>query len=131
MDIFEIEKDITDIIKQYFDITRGTGRTTKLLDTVKDGDRVIFVNRTQAMMFENLCKPRGLQVKCIDISPEIDNLVSIVHYPNLRGLRTGKTYFDHVWLEMHYKHKIKQTAAAIDEAQAYLSWDDSDSKIIL
>ncbi len=131
MDIFNIVKDITDIIKQYFDLTRRTGRTTKLLDIVQDDDRVIFVNRTQAMMFENLCKSRGLRVKCIDISPEIDCLDSIYQYPRLMGLRHGKTYFDHVWIEMHYKYKIKQTAAMIDEVQTYLSRDESGSKIIL
>lgn len=131
MDIFNIEKDITDIIKQYFDLNRGTGRSTKLLDIVKDDDRVIFVNRTQAMMFENLCKSRGLKVKCIDISPEIDCLDSIYQYPRLMGLRPGKTYFDHVWIEMHYKYKIQQAAAEINKVQAYMSRYESDSKIIL
>lgn len=94
MDIFNIGLDLLEVMNNYYNSARGAGRSTYLLNKVKNDDVVIFVDLMQANYFEKLAKSKGINVICLVIDP--DDYPSIEFQNKLRSVRSkGNTYFDH------------------------------------
>lgn len=122
MDHFGIGACIRAAIELMLRGMRATGRTTALINSVKDGDRIIFRSRQEAMVVEMLLRRKGLQVSCVVVDP--------THVERLLGTQraAGRTYFDHVWIEEYYTNGIKQLGKDIDHFSSALSGmpDDGD-----
>lgn len=120
MDIYNIGKDILNQIDYYISTKRGTGRTTYLLNKVKNDDVVIFVDLMQANYFEKLAKSKGINVICRIIDP--DDYPSVEFQNKLRSVRSkGNTYFDHVWIEKFYKNYMIDAIRQLGYMQIDLS----------
>lgn len=102
----------------YFKSARQSGRTTQLLDSVKDGDRIIFATHKEARRFEQLAKEKG---KCIEVvSVGTGNYgIEFIHQ-NLTTSK-GRTFFDHGWVEARYLHVLEDERKFIDKMQNDLS----------
>jgi hypothetical protein len=109
MDQFGIGAAMLTAAQMYSQLARRSGRTTALLDTLKDGDRVVFADEKHVRHFESLLRERGLKVSCIVIPPR--NMVDMLYRPR----STGKTVMDHVWLEQYYQHVIESSGVALRE----------------
>jgi len=117
MDHFGIGAAMKGMLLTYVQTSRRTGRTTSLLESLKDGDRVIFSDVRHAREFERLTKERGIKVDCVTIDPGDDlGLNKLESSPG-----DGRTILDHVWVEQYYERWIDRTARVIDNIQKNLS----------
>lgn len=90
---------------------RRTGRTTSLVESVKDGDRICFASSDEARRVERLLKERGVQVACIVVDPKS------LHDIFEQGTSQGRTIFDHDWVEQYYLAAIEKASFNIDQLQ--------------
>lgn len=96
MDFFGIGSAIKSVLSIYFHLAEQTGRTTNLVESVQDGDRVVFADARDAKRVSLLCKERGVTIEPLVVSPE--RMYEISSY----GTAQGRLIFDHVWLEAYY-----------------------------
>lgn len=108
MDHFGIGAGVAAVTEIYFRSARRTGRTTSLVESVKDGDRIIFADSKEAARVERLCKERGVKVECIVIDPNTPE--RLFH----RGPAEGRAILDHSWVEGFYARAIVQAQRDID-----------------
>lgn len=111
MDHFGIGQAMQSMARVYAQSARRTGRTTSLLESLKDGDRVVFIDSREADRIRRLCKERGLDVECIVLPPEQP------HRLLERGMSSGRTLFDHSWVERYYIHAMERCQEEIDHWQ--------------
>lgn len=115
MDFFGISAGALGALRVYFRSARGTGRTTRLLIAVKDGDRVCFSDSKMAHHFKRLCQEVGKDIECRVVpvnAPE-----SILQAPRSKG----RTFFDHALLEELYVRAIDRTAQSISQLEQMTS----------
>ena len=115
MDHFGIGAAVKSAAHIYMQTARGTGRTTSLVESVKDGDRVCFANNKEAERVKRLCLERGVKVECIVIDPKSPERVFE------RGTSEGRTLFDHTWVEQYYLFAIERAASDIDQIERQAS----------
>lgn len=113
MDHFGIGAAMRGMLLNYQYSSRRTGRTTSLVESVKDGDRIVFADRREAERVERLVKERGVTVKCIVIDPKDPG--RLMERGSLSG--DGRTIFDHTWVEQFYTAAIERAASDIDHLQ--------------
>ena len=102
MDFFGIGQAIESAATIVFHTSRGTGRTTRLIESLKPGDKVVFNTVEEARHFKRLCKERDI---------EIETQVVPVKTPEKifdRGTPQGRLIFDHGWVEQFYMNSIKK-----------------------
>lgn len=115
MDHFGIGLAMHAMANLYRNTARRTGRTTSLLNSLHDGDRVICANTNDAARMQRLCRENGKSVECIAICPSTPE--RLLDKPR----STGRTIFDHTWVEQYYVDAIKRVASGIDELQSITS----------
>lgn len=111
MDHFGIGSAIAGAVAIYLRSSRGTGRTTSLVESVKDGDRIVFSVASEAKRVQRLCEERGVKVECIVIDPKSPQRIFE------RGTSQGRTIFDHSWVEQYYLHAIEDAQKDIDRLE--------------
>ena len=116
MDHFGIGAAIRGAALTYLHSARQTGRTTSLIESVKDGDRILFASAPEADRVRRLCKERDVEVECIVVSPE-------QWKQRFFGLGTsqGRTLFDHTLVEKIYMQAIEAAQHEIDFFERQLS----------
>jgi hypothetical protein len=117
-DMFGIGSAVTSALNVVFGAQRATGRTTRLIESVKDGDRIIAATGREADRLARLLKQRGVNVSVAVIDP--------LNPYKLFELRTaqGRTIFDHTWVEMRYQKAISDAADQMTEMEGRLSGYD-------
>jgi hypothetical protein len=111
MDHFGIGAAMIAMAMNYGHCARRSGRTTSLVESVKNGDRIVFANAHEAKRVERLCLDRGVTVDCIVLSPgSVGRIFE-------RGTSKGRTIFDHSWVEQFYKEVIDNAAETIDRLE--------------
>lgn len=108
MDLFGIGAAMKSMSRVYFQSARGCGRTISMVESLKDGDRIVFVNRNEAERVERMCKERGVDVECIVVPVKEPNKLFE------RGTSQGRTIFDHSWVEERYKLYIDDCENELD-----------------
>jgi hypothetical protein len=73
MDHFGIGAAMVGMTRLYSQTARQTGRTTSLIESLKDGDRVCCATTEEARHLKRMCRDRGLQVTVITL-PGPDDL---------------------------------------------------------
>lgn len=117
MDHFGIGAALQGLAHAYMDTARQTGRTTSLVDSVKDGDRIITHSHAEALRLTRLCAERGIKVQCIHVDPQWPN--RLLELGTLPG--DGRTLFDHPWVELFYLRAIQKAHEDIDTFQQRMS----------
>lgn len=113
VDHFGIGNAIKGVIEIYFRACRRTGRTTSLVESAKDGDRVVFVNRLHASEFERLCRERGIAVETFICDPGAPE--RLFERPSVA--KDGRLIFDHAWIEEYYRLAIEGACNHLDRMQ--------------
>lgn len=112
MDFFGIGSAIESVARIYFQSARATGRTTHLIESLKSGDRVVFASVGEINYFKRLLLERGItDVDCILVNvKELESLFDST--PS-----TGRTIFDHGWIEQYYLNAITRCGEDIEYFQ--------------
>lgn len=115
MDHFGIGAAMRGMALTYFQSARRTGRTTALVESVKDGDRIVFADSREAERVRRLCLERGITVECIVSDPKTPQRLFE------RGTSKERTIFDHGWVEQYYLDVLEGHAREIDHLTTQLS----------
>jgi len=112
-DFFGIGTALRAMFATYSQTARRTGRTTRLLDVLRDGDRVIVASIPEQRHLNALARGRGLavEVRCV---PPRD-----IHPASLPPI-AGRTHLDHGWIEKFYETELAYAERAVAEIQARL-----------
>lgn len=116
MDQFGIGAAVSGAAECIFMAGRRTGRTTQLIESVKDGDRIIFSNPKEAERVRRLVLERGVEVECVTVPIGDLDLSRLGPSPG-----DGRTILDHSWVEEFYRQQISGARRSIDEIQGRLS----------
>ena len=111
MDHFGIGAAMKAMALNYTYSARRTGRTTSLVESVKDGDRIVFAEQHEAKRVQRLCLERGVKVECIVIDPRDPGRVMERKQPE------GRTIFDHSWVESYYMRAIELAGDTLDRLE--------------
>lgn len=117
MDHYGIGKAIETAVEIYTRSARGSGRTTSLVESAKDGDRIVFTNQREANRVNLLCKERGVEVECIVVNP--DHPHRLLNRGSVKG--EGRNIFDHSWIEQFYKNAISDAQRMIQRLETETS----------
>lgn len=111
MDHFGIGQAMKGMARCFFQASRGTGRTTSLLESLKDGDRVCCVNSQEADRLKRMLRDRKVDAQVIAVDPKTPERVFE------RGTPKGRTIFDESWVEQYYMRALEAVAKEIDHFQ--------------
>ena len=125
MDFFGIGRSLKAVMTVYFISARSSGRTTALIESVKNGDRLVFTNQHEAQRVKQLCWERGVTVECIVIDPRGASQIYLL--PSLRG--EGRTIFDHTWIEHFYMAALETTEEKLAELERSSSGPEATTSI--
>lgn len=118
MDFFGIGAAVAGAVEVYFRSARRTGRTTALIESLRAGDRVVFISHNRAREFERKCRERGLNVVCLHIPVSFDGM----HELRIRCRHTtARTIFDHEWIEEYYRERIQVATDCLAALEVELS----------
>lgn len=115
MDQFGISTAMRCMAEMYFTTARRTGRTTQMLDSLKNGDRIVCLDANEARRLKGLLAERKLKVEVLSCQPH--------NYGELfeQGTPQGRTVFDHCWIEEHFRRSLENSERHIDKLQTELS----------
>lgn len=105
MDQYGIGNALRGAALAYFQGARRTGRTTKLIERVRDGDRIVFATREEAARVQQLLRERGVRPECIVVP------VDQPHRAVERISRSTRVLFDHCWIEQYHLRSIERASA--------------------
>lgn len=117
MDFFGIGQAMKGVLDVYFRAARGTGRTTRLVASLKDGDRVIFCNHCEAKRVERMVKQRNLNVEIRVRDPKQ------IHMEGL-GTAQGRTIFDHSFVEKFHMYNLERSIDVLNTIEKEMSGYD-------
>lgn len=102
-------------MKMYIHTKRATGRTTMLLDSLKEGDMVICATTREAQRIERLARGRGFEhVIAVGRDPTIGrSALSQIHQDMIQTKR--RIVFDHTYFEALYWWVIHDTMSALTQ----------------
>lgn len=101
MDQFGIGAAVAGAAQVYFKSARQTGKTTRLIQSLHEGDRVVVTTHEQAQWMRNRAKQLGKQIEVV--ACPVDDPGKIFQ----RGPSKGRTMFDHDWVEAYYLRAIE------------------------
>lgn len=120
MDHFGIGAAMRGMHHAYMQAARQTGRSTYLLDNLKDDDRVVCLTSQEARRLEGLARERGLKTEFVSCPTE--DVARLFE----GGTAQGRTIFDHTWVEAYYLRRLEDAERDIDHLQKELSgWSEA------
>ena len=120
MDHFGIGQAMRGMAQVYALSARRTGRTTSLVESLKNGDRIVCATEPERRHLQMLCRERNLEVGVIIVAPRDPQRLFE------RGTSTGRTIFDHGWVEAYYQAAIERCNSDIDHLQTQASgWGEA------
>lgn len=111
MDMYGIGSAMKSMIQMYTISARGSGRTTEMINSLKDGDRVYFTESREAERVGRMCRERKLEITCVVIP--VSNPGRIFEYPTSKG----RSVFDHRWVEEYYSRSVERAEKDIEYFQ--------------
>lgn len=119
MDHANIGAAIRAVASGYFHGARRSGRTEALIDRLKSGDRVVCPDNRVANDLRRRCQMRGKHIDCIVVSPHSpERLIE-------RDRSTGRTIFEHSWVEQFYLDVLDRARKDIDMLEQQASAPDT------
>lgn len=111
MDHFGIGNAVVALLQVHQNAARQTGRTTSLIESLHDGDRVVVLTGQERRRIEQLLAERKLDVKVIVVDPREPR--DIFKHSTSRG----RTLFEHTWVEAFYLQRISDAQHDLDRLQ--------------
>ncbi len=108
MDLFGIGAAMKSMSRVYFQSARQSGRTVSMVESLKDGDRVVFIDSKEAERVQRMIKERGIEAECVVIPVREPERIFE------RGTSQGRTIFDHSWVQQLYENRLDACAIEID-----------------
>lgn len=97
MDYYGIGSSLRAGAQIYCQAARQSGRTTAMVESLRDGARVVFATPEEKTRVTRLCRERGVSIVGIVADPRRpDQIVDNLHHGGV-----GLT-FDHSWVEQFY-----------------------------
>lgn len=118
MDMHGIGAAMAGMLGTYQSAARRSGRTTRMINSLKNGDRVVFMTEREAKRVTRLCADRGISVDAIVGDPARPYTIMG------SGRSSGKTVFDHSFIEQFYLEAIKSAQKHIDGMELALSCNE-------
>jgi hypothetical protein len=114
MDIYGIGNSLDAFAQTLSVSARRTGRTEMMINSLKDGDQVVFSDAKECERVRRRLKELNIDAKCVVDSNR--------HHPveNMRRA-SGKTVFDHGWVEQFYNRKLSSAKNQLAWLQKELS----------
>lgn len=91
--------------------SRGTGRTTSLINSIGDNDRVVVASSHEADRLRYECQKHCKNPEIVVVSPRSPGELL------KRKPCEGRTLFEHIWVEQFYELAIERVGQDIDELQ--------------
>lgn len=99
--------------------SRGSGRTTRLVDRVQPGDRIIVATAPERIRLERLLRDAGKDGVAVRVcSPANDDQAW-----RLGTNSTGVTLFETSWVEAWYRDRVERAQRDLAQLQEALSKD--------
>lgn len=117
MDHFGIGAALAANARVYFQSARRTGRTLSLVNSLKDGDRVVFTSEREGRRVKKLCAERGVTIEIVVCAPCKPERLFSRPSPS----SDARLIFDHIWVEEFYLQTLQCAADDIDKLQKELS----------
>jgi hypothetical protein len=108
MDQFGIGTAIEGCAVNYFAVSRQTGRTTQMIESLQDGDRVVCLSDEKAAWLRRRLKEFEKDINVICVPTKEPRLI-FEHKTS-----KGRTVFDHEWIEKYYAEVIQGAQKNID-----------------
>jgi len=104
-------------------LTRGTGRTKRLLDQVKDSDTIVVYNPGTARTFEAKLRAmgkEGVSVLCIDYRTP-SAIREALEQRRAGRFRPGRVHFDHAFVEAYLRYALRQLSTELPRLEELYS----------
>jgi hypothetical protein len=111
MDQYGIGTAIEGCAVNYFAVSRQTGRTTQMIESLQDGDRVVCLTDKDAAWLRRRLREFEKNIDVISVPTKDAN--TILYNPPSKG----RTVFDHDWIEKYYAEVIQGAQKRIDSLQ--------------
>ena len=112
-------------INAFVNGSRRSGKTTRLLQSLKNDDVVIFPTITSARYAMNLYQEmyggKGYRVRFIAINPNLQPLADNIPQLQDSVAQGGTIHFDHTWYESFYYRSVELATAELDGLLSVLS----------
>lgn len=102
-------------LRTYRSYAIGTGRQKQLLDSVQDGDRIVCPDRIIANSYKGRLAEMGKKVDVVVFKtrPNSDDFCKLMGC----NRSTGRTIFDHIWVESYYEECLQDSIRCLDNIQ--------------
>ena len=102
MDIYGIGLAARGAVLVFLRSMRGSGRTSDLLDIVREDDLIVFADKNEAESVQNAYRVDHPDVLLhyIVVEPTQEKLIEL--YERARSRAASRLLFDHGWLEQYY-----------------------------
>lgn len=117
MDKFNYAKKIKSDIYSVCIKSRRTGRTMEMINSLKNGDVVVFSSNAEAERVEYLIKKRNINIKSIVINPKNSAKLYETQAGNNR-----RFIFDHSWVEEYFLNAVDKCEKEISYWQSDVKW---------
>lgn len=96
-------------LRMYEQGARRSGRTTRMIDQVRDGETVVCLNASHARHVQTALRERGLaKVRVFTCAPDMGEFVSTT-----AGVR-GRIHLEHCWVHEWYSAAIIRATREIE-----------------
>lgn len=112
-DFFGIGVALRAMFATYTQTARRSGRTTRLLDCLRDGDRVVVASTAEQRYLMSHVRDRGLDVAVVCVPPQEFSSGKLLPI-------AGRTHLDHGWIEKFYERELNYAERALSEIQERL-----------
>jgi hypothetical protein len=108
MDHYGIGAAMFGMAHTYFTASRRTGRTLSLIESVKDGDTIVFNDSREASRVHLILRTRSINARC-EVSRSNND------HPTTGS--SGRVLLDHQLVELIYMRALENAAEHIDRLQ--------------
>lgn len=105
---------------------RGSGRTMRMIERAADEDRIVTTTPREAKRIERILRERGKKTAVVALEP------SALPMERLSTQPLGRTWFDHLWQQAYYEHRMAQADSDLEFFQKAVSktWPENEADFL-
>lgn len=98
-----IERLLSATVDAALNGARGSGRTSRMVADLRDGDVVVFGGERHARDVERVALAAGKRIRCVVVHPGDKSMLDA----KLAGVR-ARVWFDHAWIEDYIRAELRR-----------------------